>query len=50
MTFSPTAIPGVIIVEPRIFRDERAFFLETCHRRKCAEAGIDVAVDIRPGR
>jgi dTDP-4-dehydrorhamnose 3,5-epimerase len=42
MDFSSTDIPDVIIVEPRVFRDGRGFFLETFHRRKYAEAGIDV--------
>ncbi len=42
MIFSPTAIPDVILIEPRVFRDPRGFFLETYHRQKYAEAGIDV--------
>jgi dTDP-4-dehydrorhamnose 3,5-epimerase len=42
MDFSRTDIPDVIIVEPRVFRDDRGFFLETFHRRKYAEGGIDV--------
>lgn len=40
MKFSPTSIPGVVIVTPRVFRDERGFFLETYHRQKYAEGGI----------
>lgn len=35
-------LPGVLIVEPRVFADHRGFFLETFHRRKYAEAGLDV--------
>lgn len=38
-----TALPGVVIVEPRVFRDERGFFLETYHASRYAEAGIALA-------
>jgi len=37
-----TALPGVKIIEPRVFRDDRGFFLETWHLAKFADAGIDV--------
>ena len=37
----PTDIPEVLIIEPRVFEDERGFFMETWHRRKFAELGID---------
>jgi dTDP-4-dehydrorhamnose 3,5-epimerase len=36
----PTALPGVLLVEPDVHRDERGFFLETYHARKYAAAGI----------
>jgi dTDP-4-dehydrorhamnose 3,5-epimerase len=39
--FLETALPGVIIVEPDIFRDKRGFFLETYHQKRFAEGGID---------
>jgi dTDP-4-dehydrorhamnose 3,5-epimerase len=35
-----TALPGVLIVEPRVFTDNRGSFLETYHRDRYAEAGI----------
>jgi dTDP-4-dehydrorhamnose 3,5-epimerase len=35
-----TELPGVLIVEPDVYRDARGFFLETYHQRKYAEAGI----------
>jgi dTDP-4-dehydrorhamnose 3,5-epimerase len=35
-----TALPGVLIIEPRVFRDERGFFLETYHAARYAEAGL----------
>jgi dTDP-4-dehydrorhamnose 3,5-epimerase len=41
MKFIATDIPGVIVIEPQIFRDERGFFLETYHQRKYQEGGID---------
>lgn len=33
-------IPGVILVEPRIFPDDRGYFTETYHARKYSEAGL----------
>ncbi len=35
-----TELPGVIVVEPRVFGDQRGFFLETFHADRYAEAGI----------
>ena len=40
MSFRTTAIEGVVIVEPRVFRDERGFFLETYHAPRYLEGGI----------
>jgi dTDP-4-dehydrorhamnose 3,5-epimerase len=37
-----TAIPGVLAIEPRVFRDARGFFLETFNRERYAQAGVDV--------
>ncbi|WP_291984386.1 dTDP-4-dehydrorhamnose 3,5-epimerase [Luteitalea sp.] len=42
MQVLPTALPGVVIIEPTVFRDERGFFLETYHATRYAEAGLDV--------
>jgi dTDP-4-dehydrorhamnose 3,5-epimerase len=36
----PTALPGVMLVEPVVHRDSRGFFLETYHERRYREAGI----------
>jgi dTDP-4-dehydrorhamnose 3,5-epimerase len=36
-----TKIPEVIILEPRLFEDERGFFVETWNRKKFKEIGID---------
>jgi dTDP-4-dehydrorhamnose 3,5-epimerase len=40
---TPTALPDVKLVEPRVFGDERGFFLESWNQRALAEAGIDAA-------
>lgn len=42
MQFKPTSIPDVVLIEPEVFGDRRGFFMEVWHRRKFAEAGIDV--------
>jgi dTDP-4-dehydrorhamnose 3,5-epimerase len=39
--FIPTELPGVIIVEPQVYRDERGFFLETYQREKYCAGGIN---------
>lgn len=36
----PTTIPAVVVLQPRVIRDERGFFLETYQREKYAAAGI----------
>lgn len=36
----PTSLPGVFILEPRVFRDERGFFFESYNQRIMAEVGI----------
>jgi dTDP-4-dehydrorhamnose 3,5-epimerase len=40
MNFIPTSIPGVIVIEPSVIRDERGFFLETYQQRAYADGGI----------
>ncbi|MBS0266210.1 MAG: dTDP-4-dehydrorhamnose 3,5-epimerase [Planctomycetes bacterium] len=42
MKFIPTELPGLVIVEPQVFGDDRGFFMETFQRPKFAAAGIDV--------
>jgi dTDP-4-dehydrorhamnose 3,5-epimerase len=36
-----TSLPGVVIIEPRVFGDERGFFLESYNEKVFAELGID---------
>jgi dTDP-4-dehydrorhamnose 3,5-epimerase len=40
MKFTETELPGVVIVEPRVFGDDRGFFMETYHSEKFAAGGI----------
>ena len=40
MKFIPTELPGVILIEPQVFRDERGFFLETYQYEKYVSGGI----------
>lgn len=35
-----TELPGVLIIEPRVFGDDRGFFLETWNKDRYVEAGI----------
>jgi dTDP-4-dehydrorhamnose 3,5-epimerase len=37
---TPSAIDGVLVIEPRVFRDRRGFFLETYHAERYREYGI----------
>jgi dTDP-4-dehydrorhamnose 3,5-epimerase len=40
MRFTPTGLPGVVLIEPDVYRDSRGFFLETFHARRYAEGGL----------
>ena len=40
MRLVPTELPGVVIIEPSVFRDGRGFFLETYHADKFRELGL----------
>ena len=41
MQFIPQLIPEIILIEPRVFKDPRGFFLETYHHEKYRAGGID---------
>lgn len=47
MKIRQTELPGVLLVEPKVHRDERGFFLETYHAEKFAEQGGDLGLDVR---
>src|SRR5712671_5287533 len=36
----PVSLPGVFILEPRVFSDDRGFILESYNQQAMAEAGI----------
>jgi dTDP-4-dehydrorhamnose 3,5-epimerase len=36
-----TGLPGVLMVEPDVFGDERGFFMESYNRRRYAEHGLE---------
>jgi len=37
-----TSLPGVMLIEPQVFADERGYFMETWKRSSYVEQGIDV--------
>lgn len=41
MQVRETDLPGVLVIEPRVFPDDRGYFKETYQKRRYAEAGID---------
>ena len=40
MKVAKTPLPGVLMIEPKTFEDDRGFFLETYRRDRYAEAGM----------
>jgi dTDP-4-dehydrorhamnose 3,5-epimerase len=42
LNVSETSLPGVLLIEPRVFADARGFFLETYNARAFQDAGLDV--------
>lgn len=43
MEFTPTEIPDVVAIAPRVFGDDRGFFMETWNARTFREAGYDLS-------
>ena len=41
MSVTPTTLPDVLAIEPRVFSDERGFFFESWNERAFAAAGLD---------
>jgi dTDP-4-dehydrorhamnose 3,5-epimerase len=37
-----TALPGLLLIEPKVFGDSRGFFFESFHKGRYAELGIDL--------
>lgn len=44
MRIAETALPGVCVVEPRVFGDSRGWFLENWRGERYRDAGIDIDV------
>jgi dTDP-4-dehydrorhamnose 3,5-epimerase len=42
MEFVPTEIPDVVLIRPKVFGDERGYFLESWEERKFAAGGLDL--------
>ena len=40
MKVTPTALPDVLLIEPRVFSDDRGFFFESWNKRALAAAGL----------
>lgn len=43
MNVFETKLPGVLLIEPRVFGDERGFFMETWNAERYEEAGVPTA-------
>ena len=39
-TFTQTEIPGVVVIEPQVFGDDRGYFMETYNQRDMEENGL----------
>jgi dTDP-4-dehydrorhamnose 3,5-epimerase len=40
MNLVETSLPGVLVIEPKVFGDDRGFFMETWQAERYAEAGL----------
>ena len=43
MNVIPTRLPGVLVIEPKVYGDSRGFFLETWNQSRYSEAGLPSA-------
>ena len=42
MKIIETGIPGLLVIEPKIFEDNRGYFAEVYNRKSFADAGINI--------
>ena len=42
MQITKTKLPGVVLIEPKVFEDDRGFFFESYHKRLFDEQGISL--------
>ena len=40
MNVIPTRLPGVVVIEPKLYRDDRGYFLETWNQARYVAAGL----------
>ena len=40
MKITPTALPDILLIEPRVFGDARGFFFESYNRKALSDAGL----------
>ena len=43
LKFTEKSLPGVLLIEPMVFEDDRGYFMETYHTGKYSKAGLDQA-------
>jgi len=43
MKVEPTQLPGVLVIDPRIFGDDRGYFLEAWQYERYRDAGVDAS-------
>ena len=43
LKFTEKSLPGVLLIEPMVFEDDRGYFMETFHTGKYGEAGLEQA-------
>lgn len=41
LKFTEKSLPGVLLIEPMVFQDDRGYFMETYHTGKYGEAGLN---------
>ena len=41
MKFTNMSLPGVVLIEPDVFKDDRGFFMEIHHQKKYVKGGIE---------
>jgi dTDP-4-dehydrorhamnose 3,5-epimerase len=46
MNVAPTELPGVVVIEPRVFADARGWVVETFQRDRYAAAGVAAGVEL----
>ncbi|MDB5818234.1 MAG: rfbC, partial [Rhizobacter sp.] len=48
MKLTPTSLPGVVIVEPAVFKDDRGWFMESFNEKRFNAALVDAGLPEAP--